>query len=93
MYRFIIISTSYFFWISSYKQNPVSVIQTITDEVTGEERQRYVNKNLWKANSMAIISIEDEEVSAQLLVFSSANYYAMMFVRSLQNRQTLQSMM
>ena len=42
---------------------------------------------------MAIISIEDEEVSAQLLVFSSANYYAMMFVRSLQNRQTLQSMM
>jgi len=46
----------------SYKANPVSVVQTITDEATGEERQRYVNKNLWKSNSMAIISIEDEEV-------------------------------
>lgn len=48
---------------SSYKANPVSIVQTITDEATGEEKQRLVNKHMWKADVMAILSVDEEDVS------------------------------
>lgn len=47
--------------LASFKPNPVSVVQTITDEATGEERQRLMIKNLWRSDdSMYIQSVEED---------------------------------
>ncbi|KAF9514110.1 hypothetical protein BS47DRAFT_1343430 [Hydnum rufescens UP504] len=44
----------------NYKQNPVSVPQTVVDEETGVEKQRLVNKHRWKGLAMIFISGDDE---------------------------------
>ncbi|KAF8316858.1 hypothetical protein DL93DRAFT_2077675 [Clavulina sp. PMI_390] len=46
----------------NYKPNPVSIVQTVTDEVTGEEKQRMVNKHSLKAEVMHVLSADDEGI-------------------------------
>ncbi|KAL0949601.1 hypothetical protein HGRIS_009648 [Hohenbuehelia grisea] len=45
-----------------YKANPASVVSTIVDEETGEERKRMINRMRWKGYGPASIAYADEKV-------------------------------
>lgn len=46
----------------SFKANPASMVSTIIDEATGEERKRLINKWRWKGYGPATIMYSDQAV-------------------------------
>ncbi|KAG9219138.1 hypothetical protein CCMSSC00406_0001548 [Pleurotus cornucopiae] len=45
-----------------YKANPASVVSTVVDEKTGEEKKRLINRMRWKGLGPASIMFQDEKV-------------------------------
>lgn len=52
----------------SYKANPASVVSTVVDEKTGEEKKRLINRMRWKGLGPASIMFQDEKVSYIVLL-------------------------
>lgn len=46
----------------SYKSNPASVVTTVVDEETGEEKKRLINRMRWKGYGPISISFFDPGV-------------------------------
>ena len=46
----------------SYKANNMSVVSTVVDEKTGEERTRLIDKQRWKGYGPATVSFSDAKV-------------------------------
>jgi general transcription factor 3C polypeptide 5 (transcription factor C subunit 1) len=47
----------------SFKANPASVVTTVTDTETGEEKKRYINRMRWKGLGPASINFADKGVN------------------------------
>jgi hypothetical protein len=62
-------------WIR-YKANPASLPNTVTDEATGEERTRLINRMRWKGLSSASIAYDDVDVCTFSLLTNVISYFA-----------------
>jgi hypothetical protein len=52
---------------SSFKANPASIVSTVIDEETGDEKKRMINKMRWKGTGPASILFIDKSVDRQEL--------------------------
>ena len=57
--------------ISSFKPNPASMVATVVNEETGEERKRLINKGRWKGYGPATVTFGDLNVGSRLGYFVS----------------------
>lgn len=46
----------------SFKQNPMSIVETTVNEETGQEKKRYINRFRWKSWSVTPIPMSEKEV-------------------------------
>jgi hypothetical protein len=58
--------------LSSYKANPASLVTTVINEETGEEKTRLINRMRWKGLSPTSIPYDSPAVSYVLLPFYAA---------------------
>ena len=49
-------------YLGSYKANPASVVTTVVDEETGEEKKRLINRSRWKGFGPIAINFSDKGV-------------------------------
>ena len=50
------------FAFDSYKANPASVVATVVDEETGEEKKRLINRTRWKGFGPIAINFSEKDV-------------------------------
>jgi general transcription factor 3C polypeptide 5 (transcription factor C subunit 1) len=50
--------------IRSFKQNPMSIVDTSINETTGREKKRYINRFRWKSWSVTPMTISEREVGS-----------------------------
>lgn len=58
----------------SFRANTASVVTSVIDEETGEEKKRMINRMRWKGYGPAAIMFNDAEVSIFVVFFSSWSY-------------------
>lgn len=51
----------------SFKANPMSIVTTVVDERTGEERKRLINKARWKGFGPTSVSFSEKGVSGSFV--------------------------
>lgn len=71
--------------MSSFKPNPASMVATVVNEETGEERKRLINKGRWRGYGPATVTFGDLSVRD----FSGLVYFHPRFLRSQKLRSLL----
>jgi hypothetical protein len=54
--------SDFYILLSSYKANPASIVTTVVNNDTGEEKKRLVNRMRWKGYGPTTIMFADTEV-------------------------------
>ncbi len=73
----------------SYKANPASVVTTVVDEATGEEKKRLINRMRWKGFGPIAINFSDKGVNIALIYVNTSAGQIMFYPRYQINRRRL----